>query len=370
MVLVIVERMRMRLTAAACALAMLVAACTVTRPQARSSPSPTLPGQRVTLSPGPPPLLEASGFDPQRVAEVLAPAVATIIVNRGGGAAEGSGFVIRQDSTGSYLVTNSHVVSGASRVQVLMPDGRHFTAAIQGTDPQGDIAVLRVSETNLPVATFGDSTQLRVGQRVVAIGSPLGNEGSVTVGVISALHRSITAGGRVTGPSESLPDVLQTDAAINPGNSGGPLADSQGRVIGVNTAVSSNANNIGFAIPSNVVRRIAEALLAGRKPGHPYLGVSYSTEHDALAAGQNIPGFGVLVRQVLGGCPAERAGVRVGDVIQKVDGIDLNNGQTLGGVVQLHNPGERIRLTILRGDAPREIELTLTDRPSAPEGGC
>ncbi len=356
---------------AAVCVALILSSCTATlrTPQARSSSSPS-PSRAAASPQASPPIPEGVAFDPQRVAEVLGPAVATVIVNRGNGAAEGSGFVIRHDGNASYLLTNNHVVAGATKVLVLMPDGRHFTTAIQGTDPQGDIAVLKVSEANLPLATWGDSTQLRAGQRVVAIGSPLGNEGSVTSGIISALHRSISAGGRVTGPSESLPDVLQTDAAINPGNSGGPLADAQGRVVGVNTAVSSSANNIGFAIPSNVARRIAEALIAGRRPGHPYLGVSYQTEHDALASGLRINGYGVLVRQVLSGCPAEKAGLRQGDVIQKVDGVDLTNGQTLGGVVQLHNPGDRIRLTILRGDTPRDIELMLTDRPSAPESGC
>ncbi len=360
------------LTAVAAALTILVAGCSASdfAPRAVRSPTPS-PTPSSTSTPSPrPPIPEGSGFDPERVAQVLAPAVATVVVNTPSGAGEGSGFVMARSDRLSYLVTNNHVVASATRVQVLMPDGRHFRAAVQGTDPQGDIAVLRVEEVNLPLATFGDSTQLRVGQRVVAIGSPLGNQGTVTAGIISALHRSITAGGRVTGPSESLPDVLQTDAAINPGNSGGPLADAQGRVIGVNTATSSAGNNIGFAIPSNVAKRIAEALIAGRKPGHPYLGVSYFNEQDALASGANFDGYGVFVRQVLRGCPAGRAGIREGDVIQKVDGLDLNNGQTLGGVLQLHNPGDRVKVTIVRGTSSIEIEVTLTDRPTTPEGGC
>jgi len=360
------EGMRMRFAAAACGLALAAAACTTT-----ARPLPTAPPPRAGATPQPsPPIPEGSAFDPQRVAEVLGPAVATVIVNRGNSTGEGSGFVIEHGPNLSYLVTNNHVVANAVRIQVLMPDGRHFRGDVQGTDPQGDIAVIKVPEANLPTAVFGDSTQLKVGQRVVAIGSPLGNEGSVTVGVISALHRTITAGGQRTGPSESLPDVLQTDAAINPGNSGGPLADGLGRVVGVNTAASSQGNNIGFAIPSNVVQRLAEALIAGRKPGHPYLGLRFATEQDALASGDSFNGFGVLVRDVLRGCPAERAGVRPRDVIQSVDGINLNNGQTLGGVIQLHNPGERVKISLVRGSSTLDVELTLTDRPSSSDGSC
>jgi len=354
--------------------AVLLAACSAAtrQPEARSpARSSAAPGEAITISPQPkPPIPEGSSFDPQRVAEVLGPAVATVIVNRAGGTGEGTGFVAAHGNNVSYLITNNHVVAGATRVQILLLDGRHFTAAIQGADPQGDIAVLRVDDPNLPLASFADSTQLRVGQHVVAIGSPLGNEGSVTVGVISALHRSISAGGRVTGPSESLPDVLQTDAAINPGNSGGPLADAQGRVVGVNTATSSSANNIGFAIPSNVVKRIAEALIAGKKPGHPYLGISYLDEQTALAQGANLRGYGVLVREVIRGCPAERAGLRADDVIQRVDDVGLNNGQTLGGLIQLHNPGDRVKLTVLRGDSAMDVQVTLADRPVSPEAAC
>jgi putative serine protease PepD len=337
----------------------------------RSASPAASPSAGATGTPTPrPPIPEGSGFDPERVATVLGPAVATVVINTPQGSGEGSAFVIAHADRVSYLVTNNHVVSAATRVQVLMPDGRHFRAAVQGADPLGDIAVLRVDEVNLPLATFGDSSQLHVGQRVVAIGSPLGNQGTVTAGIISALHRSITAGGRVTGPTESLPDVLQTDAAINPGNSGGPLADAQGRVIGVNTATSSAGSNIGFAIPSNLARRIAEALIAGKKPGHPYLGVSYFNEQDALASGASFSGFGVFVRQVLRGCPAGRAGIREGDVIQRVDGIELNNGQTLGGVLQVHNPGDRVKLTVVRGTSTLDLDVTLADRPAAPEGGC
>jgi S1-C subfamily serine protease len=158
--------------------------------------------------------------------------------------------------------------------------------------------------------------------------------------------------------------VLQTDAPINPGNSGGPLADANGNVVGVNTAASNGANSIGFAIPSLVAKRIADALIAGRKPGHPYVGVCYSTVEDALAAGQDVKGYGVVVSRALPDTPADRAGIRSGDVIEKVDGVDLNNGQTLGGVLQLHNPGDRVRMTVVRGSGSTDLDVTLGDRPA------
>ncbi len=355
---------------AAVAATLVLTACTsvISPAPQRASLAPSRAA--ISLEPSAPPPLSGSAFDPVRVAEVLGPAVGTVIVNRPNGAGEGTGFVVAHGNNVSYMVTNNHVVSGASSVRVLMPDGRHFAAVIHGADPQGDLAVLRIDAANLPLATFGDSSKLRVGQQVVAIGSSLGNEGSVTVGVISALHRSIAAGGRVSGPSESLPDVLQTDAAINPGNSGGPLADAQGQVVGVNTAASAGANSIGFAIPSVVARRTAEALIAGKKPGHPYLGVSYQSEQDALAAGATFDGFGVLVRQVVRGCPADKAGIHGGDVIQQVDGVDLNRGQTLGGVLQLHSPGDRVKIIVGRDTAKVELQATLADRPTNPDGPC
>ncbi len=351
--------------AAGVGMVFLLAACSPAPRQSRlSSPAPVTSGPSFPLDASNPP---AGGgvFDPERVARILGPAVGTIIVNMPGGNAEGSGFVIARTDRVSYVVTNNHVVAGARKLQLLMPDGRHFVAAVQGTDPQSDLAVLRIDDPNLPLASFGDSTRLRVGQPVVAIGSPLGNEGSVTVGVISALHRTITAGGRVTGPSESLPDVIQTDAAINPGNSGGPLADGDGRVVGVNTATSATGSKIGFAVPSIVAKRIIDALIAGRKPGHPFLGVSYQPEQAALADGTNFDGFGVIVTQVVPGGPAARAGVRPGDVIQKVDGIDLNNGQTLGGVLQLREPGDSITITVVRGRSTLDLQVTLGDRPAS-----
>jgi S1-C subfamily serine protease len=286
-----------------------------------------------------------------------------IIANSRVGNSEGTGFVVLSDASSSYMITNNHVIDGATKIQVLMPDGKHFPATVQGADPQGDIAVLKLPDPKLPKAEFADSTKLRVGQPVVAIGSALGNQGTVTTGIISSLHRTVTAG---TGSSsETLPDVLQTDAAINAGNSGGPLADAAGRVIGVNTAGTSNANGINFAIPSVIAKRIADALIAGRAPGHPYLGICTTSEISALARGQDFPGYGDLITKAIPGTPAEQGGLKAGDVIEKVDGVDLNNGQTLGGQLQLHNPGEQVTITVLRAGATVDVKVTLGDRPAS-----
>jgi serine protease Do len=297
--------------------------------------------------------------------------VAEILVTQAAGTRGiGSGFVIAHEQGASYIVTNNHVIAEATRIVVLMPDGRHFLAKIQGSDPIQDLAVVKVDDASLPLAHFGDSTKLVVGQQVLAIGSPHGNQGSVTSGIISALHRTLTATNRPGTHSEDLPDVLQTDAAINPGNSGGPLADADGNVIGVNTAMDANSQGIGFAIPSLIAKRIAQDLIAGRKPGHPYMGICYQSEDAALAAGKDIPGFGVLVTSTLPGSPAAKAGLKAGDVIAKVDGIELNNGQTLGGAIQPKGPGATVQLTVLRAGATTTVPLTLADRSSAPTANC
>jgi serine protease Do len=360
----------------ALALGLVVAAACTTNPiWARSSPSPTAVISSPTAgfpipaaSPAPP---VTAAFDAARIVKVLGPAVAEILVTQAAGTRGiGSGFVIAHEQGASFIVTNNHVLTGATRIVVLMPDGRHFLAKMQGSDPIQDLAVVRVEDASLPLARFGDSTKLVVGQQVVAIGSPHGNQGSVTTGIISALHRTLTATTRPGTPSEDLPDVLQTDAAINPGNSGGPLADADGNVIGVNTAMDASGQGIGYAIPSLIAKRIVQDLIAGRKPGHPYMGICYQSEEAALASGKEVPGYGVLVTSALPGSPAAKAGLKSGDVIEKVDGVELNNGQTLGGAIQARGPGDTVHLTVLRSGATTTLPLTLADRASAPTASC
>ncbi len=348
-------------------------ACSAGAPRSVERPAPTSSGSaRIPVATVTGPTNQGS-FDAVHAAQVLAPSVGLVIVNEQAGAvSEGSGFVIASQDGTSYLLTNAHVIAGGRLVQVLMPDGQHFIAQVQGTDTLEDIAVLRVPGS-LPVAQLADSTKVQVGQPVVAIGSPLGSQGfgSVTVGAISALHRTVNNvdGGAGESP-ESLADVLQTDAPINPGNSGGPLADGNGRVVGMNTAGTSNANSIGYAIPSRILQRIASALLRGQAPGHPYLGICYLAIADQLAIDPNVRGYGVYVELALPGTPAQQAGIRSGDVIERVDGVDLNNGQTLGGVLQLHDPGDTVTMTVLRGGTPITLSVTLGNRPANGGGTC
>ncbi|HVB76378.1 MAG TPA: trypsin-like peptidase domain-containing protein [Candidatus Nitrosotalea sp.] len=334
-------------------------------PSASPSAAPTAVPVLPTTAPG-----VSSAYNPVAAAQALLPSVGMVIVNVPGGESIGSGFVIQSSGNTSYMVTNNHVVTGGQRVQVLMQDGSHWLVQVQGTDPIEDIAVLKIP-ASLPVAQFGDSTQLQVGEPVVAIGSPLANQGSVTAGIISALHRTLSAVANGSGGAEDLPDVLQTDAPINPGNSGGPLADAAGHVVGMNTANASSANSIGYAIPSVIVKRIAQDLIDGKQAGHPYVGVCFETIDQALAASSNPPsGYGAVVTGTVPGTPAATAGLQVGDVIEKVGSTPLNNGQTLGGALQLHNPGDTVQLTVLRSGSAITLSLTLAQRPASGGGSC
>ena len=308
----------------------------------------------------------ASTADVVTVAQNLGPAVGTIIAKHTVSANDslGSGFVISQDSSHSFMLTNNHVVEGATSLNVIMPGGKNLTATVVGTDTFDDLAVISVPDSSLQKAVFGDSSQLKVGQQVVAIGSPLGNEGSVTAGIISSLHRTISAGGSGSS-SETLQDVLQTDASINPGNSGGPLADIEGRVVGVNVAVAGNASNIGFSIPSVLAMNVADDLIHHRTVGHPFLGISYLTSIDAVEQGQGFDGAGVLVTTVADSSPASQAGFRVNDILQAVDGVYIDNGETLGGLIQRHKVGDKVDFTVKRGDQVLHLSATLVNRPAS-----
>jgi putative serine protease PepD len=297
------------------------------------------------------------------VAKQLAPAVGTIIATHSSSTDLGSGFVITHDTSVSYLVTNNHVVSGAVGLHVVMPDGQEFVAKLVGRDSLDDLAVVSVPSTTLPEATFGTSANLTVGQPVVAIGSPLGNQGSVTAGVISALHRTISASGGSS--SETLEDVLQTDASINPGNSGGPLSDMAGNVVGVNVATAGNANNIGYSIPADLARYVAETLINHQTVQHPFLGVSYLDSIDAIEAGSGFSGPGVFIKGVTAATPAAAAGFKAGDILVAIDGVDIDNGQTLGGLIQAKKVGQVISCKVRRGSRTITLHASLEERPSS-----
>ena len=268
----------------------------------------------------------------------------------------GSGFILSPDG---YIVTNNHVIEGADEIVVKLHDGRSFKAKIVGTDPKLDVALLKIPARGLPAARLGDSDRVRVGDWVIAIGNPFGLSFTVTAGIISAKGRVIGAG--------PYDDFLQTDAAINPGNSGGPLFDTEGRVIGINTAIytrSGGNNGIGFAIPINVARPVIEQLRATGHVVRAYLGVFIREvdEQAAKALGLARP-EGALVQRVVKGSAAEKAGIRPGDVIVAVDGHPVKNAHDLPKRIALRRPGERVRLRVVRDGKAREIVAVLDRMP-------
>jgi putative serine protease PepD len=265
--------------------------------------------------------------------------------------AVGSGFVY--DSAG-HIVTNQHVVDGATSVTVRFANGTKLKATVVGTDSSTDLAVLKVSSlpSGVTPLSLGSSSTLEVGDGVVAIGSPFGLEGTVTSGIVSALGREITAPDGYT-----IPGAIQTDAAINPGNSGGPLLDLEGKVVGVTSQIESDSggnDGVGFAVPSDTVRTIASQLIAGRTVTHAYLGVRI-----ADASG------GARVTLVQSGSPASTAGLRVGDVIVRADGKSIASADALRAAVDASTPGKSMTLEVHRSGATKTLHATLGTRPAA-----
>jgi putative serine protease PepD len=264
---------------------------------------------------------------------------------------QGSGFVY---DTSGHVITNEHVVDGASSVTVKFQNGKSYSAKVLGTDSSTDVAVLKVNAPSsaLHPLTLADSSGVSVGDGVVAIGSPFGLENSVTSGIVSALHRSIDS------PSGfSIPNAIQTDAAINHGNSGGPLLDANGDVIGITSQIESDSggnDGVGFAVPSNTVRSVVSQLLATGKVQHAYLGVQITT----AAAG------GAQVATVRAGTPAAKAGLKAGDVITKIDGTSVGSSDELQQAIDGRKPGDRITLQIRRGGTTKTVHVTLGTRPS------
>ncbi len=267
---------------------------------------------------------------------------------------QGSGFIT--DKNG-IILTNAHVVSGADRVTVTLKDGREFDGTVTGTDQVTDLAVVKINPqgADLPIASLGDSDRVQVGDWAIAVGNPVGLNNTVTLGIISTLARSSA---QVGIPDKRI-DFLQTDAAINPGNSGGPLLDQQGNVIGINTAIRADANGIGFAIPINKAKSLKDILARGQKVPHPYVGVQMITLTPELAKQNNsdpnsaffIPETnGVLVMRVMPDTPAERAGIRRGDVIVSVENKPITEASQLQLIVENSGLNANLKFKILRGD--------------------
>jgi serine protease Do len=273
----------------------------------------------------------------------------------------GSGFII--DADGSIL-TNNHVIDRAERITVKLSDGRTLRARVIGADPDTDVALIKVDgQTGLPVAPIGDSSKLRMGEWVCAIGNPLGYEHSVTVGVVSFLGRKLF--------DMSLDDYIQTDAAINFGNSGGPLINSRGEVIGINAAISSRASSIGFAVPINGASAVLPQLRARGRVSRGYMGVGLRDVDQDLERSLQLPvDHGALVQDVTKGSPAERAGLRPYDLIVSLDDRPIGNDDQLIREIAGRNPGSPARLQLVRDGHPQVVTVKLTERPVRENGSA
>lgn len=262
----------------------------------------------------------------------------------------GSGFIMNSDGE---ILTNAHVVDGVQTVTVTLKDGRVFQGEVLGADPVTDIAVVKINASSLPTAPLGDSNQLQSGDWAIAIGNPLGLDNTVTSGIISATGRS---SGAVGFPGERV-NFIQTDAAINPGNSGGPLLNQQGQVIGINTAIVQDAQGIGFAIPIDQAKAIADQLIANGKVEHPYIGVQLLTLTPEIRntinsdpnSGLTITADrGVLITMVKLGSPADQAGIRIGDVITQIDGKSVKTANEVQQTVEAKPVGSQVELQLNR----------------------
>jgi putative serine protease PepD len=315
-------------------------------------------GDRGVLS-SPLPEVDPSEGPIEAVAAKALPSVVQLKVDgqgagSGGAEGEGSGMVLSADG---LILTNNHVVQGAAAgatVTAVLQDGRSAPVRIVGTDPSSDIAVVRADgATGLVPIELGNSDSLRVGQQVVAIGSPLGLGGTVTTGIVSALDRAVSVGGE-SGGDATVINAVQTDAAINPGNSGGPLVDVQGRVVGINSAIASTGGaqggsiGVGFSIPINQARRVADELERTGKATRPALGLSL-TSVGVPATG------GAVVGQVNPGGPAERAGIRPGDVVTRIDDRPVTDSDELVAAVRDHAAGDVVTLFL----GTRQVRVTL-----------
>ncbi len=298
----------------------------------------------------------AGTTDVAAIAESVLPSVVSILIEAGNNSGSGSGFIVQSDG---FILTNNHVAAPAvngGELTVVFENGEKAVAKIVGRNSSYDLAVLKVDKTGLPAAVLGDSSAVRVGEVAIAIGAPLGLNGTVTSGIISSLDRPVTAGGR---GELAFINAIQTDAAINPGNSGGPLLDGSGRVIGINSAIATLAGTIGgetgsiglgFAIPINSAKRIAEELISTGDSQTPIIGVVLNTAYT---------GEGAEISEITPGGPAQEAGFRVGDVITGFNGRQVADSTELVVAIRSYAPGEQIEITVRRNGQSSNITLTL-----------
>ena len=309
--------------------------------------------------------------DWEAVSAAVSNAVVSIAIATNNGNALGSGVIFDKDG---HIITNNHVVAGASQIQVTLADGRVYDAETTGTDPATDLAVIQLKDApdNLTVAQLGDSDKLATGQDVMAIGNPLGLSSTVTTGIISALDRPVVNSQNEDGSGGSAvyTNAIQIDAAINPGNSGGPLFDEKGRVIGITSSIATMGNSssgeggsgsigIGFAIPVKLADKVAKQLIESGAATHAYLGVSLDTD-GATADGEKRAG--AKITSVEGGSPADKAGLKKGDVVIAIDGKTTSQGSALTGYVRQYSANDKVKLTVIRDSKKQDIEVTLAER--------
>ncbi len=273
----------------------------------------------------------------------------------------GTGFIIRSNGV---ILTASHVVEDRTiNYKVVTRDDKTYDVKQIDLDPSIDFAVLKITASGLPTINLGDSQALKVGQKVVAIGNALGRfENTVTVGVVSGIGRGVDPSSSAGILQGTLENVIQTDAALNPGNSGGPLLDLSGQVVGINFATTVGAENIGFVIPINSVKPVLDGYLALGRIIRPFLGISYAVVDQAFSALQNIP-QGALIRAVVAGSPAQKAGLRAGDIITKFGKISLKDGTTLASVLSKFKVGETVEIEVSRGGKTIKLKAKLTEAP-------
>ncbi len=281
----------------------------------------------------------------------------------------GSGFFVSADG---LIITNKHVVTDEQAdYTVIANGGKEYPAKVLARDPNNDIALLKIEGSDFPALTLGDSDVLKVGQTVVAIGNSLGEfSDSVTSGIVSGLKRNVSAGSQL-GMQEELTDIIQTDAAINPGNSGGPLFDISGDVIGINVAMAQGAENIGFALPINGVKRIIEQVRTTGKISVPYIGVRYVILNDAIQNKNNLPyNYGALILRgqdmtdfaVIPGSPADKSGLVENDVILEINGTKIDETHLLGTVINQFNVGDEITLKVWHKGDTKDVKMKLEER--------
>jgi serine protease Do len=282
----------------------------------------------------------------------------------------GSGFFVSSDG---YIVTNNHVVSDSSAEYTVMTnDKKKYTAKILATDSTLDVAILKIEGSSFPFLSFADSDTIKLGQTAIAIGNVLAEyQNSISMGIVSGLSRSITAGDG-SGSSEQLDGVIQTDAAINPGNSGGPLLDIRGYVIGVNVAIENGAENIGFALPSNMVKSIADSVMKNGEIVRPYLGVRYTQITDTVKKNNNLSvDYGVIIQKgdtadslaVIPGSPADKAGLEENDIILEIDGEKLDQDNSLSSIIRQKQVGQTVTLKIIHNGETKDVKIKLEKAP-------